>query len=114
MSDLSDAEDRNYHPAMDPYHTFSDTVSRALSTYTSSSPSSHASTEWPSRGVYATAKPATLQLIANYLGLLQLYLLVYNTAYNYAQFTESDFRQSQSIWKDLTIGDTPLYQFADI
>lgn len=113
MSDLNDAEDRNYHSAMDPYRTFSDTVSRPLSTYTSS-PSSHASTEWPSRGVYAAAKPATLQLIANYLGLLQLYLLLYNAVYDYAQFTESDFRQSQPIWKDLTIGDAPLYQFADI
>ena len=113
MSDLGDAEDRNYHRAVGQYQTFSDTMSRPLSAYTSSS-SSHASTEWPSRRILATAKSTTLQLIANYLGLLQLYLLLYNAVYDYARFTESDFRQSQPIWKDLTIGDAPLYQFADI
>ena len=117
MSDLSDAEDGTYHRAIGPYQTFSDTMSRPLSAYETSSSSSslsHVSTEWPSRSVCTADKPATLQLIANYLGLLQLYLLLYNAVYDYAHSTESDLRQSQPIWKDLTIGDAPLYQFADI
>ena len=113
ISDLGDAEGRNYHQPMGQYQTFSDSLSRPLSSYNSSS-SSLSSPEWPSRRVLAAAKPTILQLIANYLGLLQLYLLLYNAIYDYARFTESEFRQSQPIWKDLTIGDAPLYQFADI
>lgn len=113
MSDLGDAEDRNYHQPMGQYQTFSDSLSHPLSSYNSSS-SSLSSTEWPSRRVLAAAKPTILQLIANYLGLLQLYLLLYIAIYDYARFTESEFRQRQPIWKDLTIGDASLYQFADI
>lgn len=62
----------------------------------------------------AAAKPTTLQLIANYMSLLQLYLLLYNAVYDYTRFTEADFRQSQPIWENLSIGDAPLYQFVDI
>ena len=114
LSDLRDTEDRSYHRSVSQYQGFSDTMYRPLSTYTSSSASSQASTECPSRQVLAATKPTTLQLIANYMGLLQLYLLLYNGVYDYARFTECDFRQSQPIWKDLTIGDAPLYHFADI
>ena len=114
ISDLRDPEDRSYHRSVGQYQGFSDIMYRPSSAYTSSSSSSHASTEWPSRHVLAATKPITLQLIANYMGLLQLYLLLYNAVYDYARFTESDFRQSQPIWKDLTIGDAPLDHFADI
>ena len=114
MSDLGDIEDRNYPRGVGQYQAFPDTISHPSSAYTSSSSSLHTPTDWPSRRVLAAAKPTTLQLIANYLGLLQLYLLLYNAVYDYARFTESDFRQSQPIWKDLTIGDAPLYHFADI
>ena len=114
ISDLRDPEERSQHRSPGQYQGFADTMYRPFSAYTSSSSSSHASTECPSRHVLAATKPTTLQLIANYIGLLQLYLLLYNAVYDYARFTESDFRQSQPIWKDLAIGDAPLYHFADI
>lgn len=114
MSDLGDMQDRNHPRGMGQYQAFPATISRPSSAYTSSSSSLHTPTDWPSSRVLAAAKPTTLQLIADYLGLLQLYLLLYNAVYDYVRFTESGFRQSQPIWKDLTIGDAPLYHFADI
>ena len=110
MLDFGGAENNTYHRAAGP---FSHAISRPSSVYTSSS-SSHAPTEWSSRRLMSAAKPTTLQLIANYMSLLQLYLLLYNAVYDYTRFTESDFRQSQPIWQDLSIGDAPLYQFVDI
>ena len=93
--------------------SLSDAMSRPSSVYTSSS-SSFAHGECSPRRVMTAAKPTTLQLIANYMSLLQLYLLLYNAVYDYTRFTEPDFRQSQPIWRDLSIGDAPLYQFVDI
>ena len=106
ISDFSDADDRAYHR----YQLSPSPTSRPFSAYT---PSSSAS-DYSTRRVSAAAKPATLQLISNYLNLLQLYLLLYNSVYDYTRATDSDFRQSQPIWNDLSIGDAPLYGFADI
>ncbi|KAI1502211.1 hypothetical protein F5X99DRAFT_427594 [Biscogniauxia marginata] len=109
MPDLSDMEDGNHHRAFSPHPTLSDPRAHPSGSYSSSV----SSTELSSRRVCAIDKPTTLQLIANYLRLLQLYLLLHNAIYDYIRLTESDFRHSQPIWSDLTIGGAPLYHFAD-
>ena len=114
MSILGDVEDRNYSPGVGQYQAFPDAISRPSFAYTPSSSSLHTLADWPSKRHLVADKPTTLQLIATYLGVLQLYLLLYNAVYDYARFTGSDFRQSQPIWKDLAIGDAPLCHFADI
>lgn len=106
--DLTDSGDGNFPPSFSPYRPSSNTTSRTSSVYASSS-----STESSARRIYAADKPAILQLIACYLRLLQLYLLLYTTIYEYIRSTESDFRRRQPIWSDLSLGSAPLYPFAD-
>lgn len=110
MADVGDVEDRNYHRLqVGGYPSFSDSNS-----HTSPSTASNALGEWPIGQISGVDKAATLQLIANYQGLLKLYLLLYSTIYDYVLFTGSGVRQSQPIWNNLTIGDAPLFQFADL
>ncbi|KAI1867714.1 uncharacterized protein JN550_006855 [Neoarthrinium moseri] len=89
------------------HQMFSDTVSRS-SIYRSS-----ASPEWQYRRVHPVDKPTALQLIANYLRLLQLFILLYSRVCHYISCAGSDLRQAKPIWDDLSIGGAPLNQFAD-
>lgn len=104
------SEDQNFNPSFRPYHrpSSSNTMSRSSSAFTSSS-----SIDTSARRVASADKPATLQLIACYLRLLQLYLPLYTAIYEYVNFTESDFRRRQPIWSDLSIGGAALHPFAD-
>jgi hypothetical protein len=109
--------DRN--PLRNPLHAAGlyqmrpDTLSHSLPSYSSRSSSASSSTEWSPRRAYAADKPVTLQLIATYLRLLQLYQLLFGSIYDYVRCTESASRRNQPIWKNLTLGDAPLHQFAD-
>ncbi|KAI1395414.1 hypothetical protein F4819DRAFT_478526 [Hypoxylon fuscum] len=106
-----DAEDRGYRRAFGHYPTPTFFEPRSRPQGVCQSASSPA--ERPFGRVSDVDKPTVLQLIANYIRLLQLYLLLHNTIYDYLRLIESDFRRSQPIWSDLTIGGAPLYQFAD-
>ncbi|KAI1412827.1 hypothetical protein F5Y13DRAFT_190034 [Hypoxylon sp. FL1857] len=111
MADIGGPEDRNY------YHRVSNSYSMPFEKRPRSQgfyPSPPSSTEKSSSRVCVVDKPAILQLIANYIRLLQLYLLLYKAAYDYICLMESDFRHTKPIWSDLTIGGAPLCQFADL
>ena len=101
-------DDRSYPPPFNHYRVSSHSMSRASSAYASSE-----STESSARRVYATDKPATLQLIACYLRILQLYLLLHVAILEYVRSSEPESRRHQPIWNNLSLGDAPLYPFAD-
>ena len=108
-SDIADMGHKNHSLSLSTYGLSSNNASRASSsTYASSE-----SVDPPVRRVYVADKPATLQLIACYLRLLQLYLLLNTAILEYVHSTEPDFRRLQPIWNDLRIGDAPLHPFAD-
>ncbi|KAI5866395.1 hypothetical protein GGS23DRAFT_617515 [Durotheca rogersii] len=110
IDNISHTEDGNYHRLFGFHQTFADPRPHPPIECASPPPSS---SEPSLRRMRGADKPAALQLIANYLRLLQLYLVLYNEIYDYIRFTESEFRHNNPIWSDLTIGGAPLYQFGD-
>lgn len=76
----------------------------------SSSLSSDSST---TRRTSITDKHTILQLIANYLLLLQLYLLLHQTIHEHVRQHEPDSCRLQPVWDDLSLGSTPLFQFPE-
>ncbi|KAL9112787.1 MAG: hypothetical protein Q9227_003090 [Pyrenula ochraceoflavens] len=97
-------------------HTFASSSRSLLPSWAQAS----STTSNPKRGS-VNDKHTLLQLIAHYLLLLQLYLLLYQAVQDYLHFHESPpdspnhqpHQHLQPIWDDLSIGSTPLFQFAE-
>ncbi|KAF3055677.1 hypothetical protein GL218_07135 [Daldinia childiae] len=110
MNDIGGTKDMGYHRVSNSYSMFFEKKPWSQSVQ----PSPRSSDKKSSNRVRAVDKPAILQLIANYIRLLQLYLLLYNAVYEYTHLMELDLRPIQPIWSDLNIGGASLCQFADL
>jgi hypothetical protein len=118
LLDQSEVEDRMLYRHNEQFQAISDPTSRSRSDCTSlpslspSSPSL-APSENSYRHISAIDKPTTLQLVSNYLRLLQLYLLLFNAVHEHIRVPESRFHNRNPIWSDLSVGNVTLSQFAD-
>ncbi|KAL2167894.1 hypothetical protein VTG60DRAFT_681 [Thermothelomyces hinnuleus] len=115
-SEISDAENRKNRRPFCQHQSMSVSATRGSSSSfasLSSTWSRMSSAESPPKRGPIADKPTTLQLIANYFLLLELYLLFYNAVHDYLRSSEPSSDQRQPIWRDLSIGGTPLYQFPE-
>lgn len=93
-------------------HPFGATHSRLSSAHGPSSSSSIDSLTG-TRSIGAADKPVSLQIIACYLRLLQLYLLLYHDIMNHVRRTGSGMQARLPIWNNLQIGGVSLDAFSD-